>query len=641
MVCAAFVFPLSVSADNFEGACFTGVNFNWHSGSALAPSGVSGFNHYVIIYSSASTWGESDSESASYYILSDSVTSLRLNIEYGGCTSIQSVPSSIDSIISYYRIAKYRPSGDSFVLSDDTSGSKSSFSLSFNRRHSMQVSILTDLPSYDQNGNLISEGYNPNRFTLHEFLDDEQVFHYSVSFNGLLGSNDRIPVKFYVIDGSKVVNNAPSVSMTYDVHNYAYETSYDFFYNYFSDYYNKTLKTFVDAYNGASDAVSPVGSPVTDAFNSTTDNMYFQHSYHYGTAEVATQTVIRDFDIDDYEPYQFLGSSLLSHNKGDNYSACPEVKLNVPLMDKLNNTGGIYNYDDIAVLAVVEYENNKYVLRSDFSRSDVKALAHTPNWIFTNWVPTIDLPETAIEKPITDLASLGEYLRYIYNTTNNNQTIIYNNTIADIQAIDWHGIIGTGFRDVIPDLIGGLVDLFDNNIIDTDFDLPALLDGLDPLLPDYSTSLSDIALDLGQVKNEITLSTGEITTALGDVKNELALSVDDLSADIDLNARAVLLPDVNVCTNRLNQSDARLKSKFEFVSDVQDGISDIRDTIADSDDSRPDWHFTVFGKRLELVDWDVYEPYRTKIKQVFVAIAYVLLARYIFKTLPSSTGEDS
>ena len=247
------------------------------------------------------------------------------------------------------------------------------------------------------------------------------------------------------------------------------------------------------------------------------------------------------------------------------------------------------------------------------------------------------------------MQELANYIKYLFENSDHNLSVEFHNFTAYLQHIPWKSMIEEGvyfgFSDVIPKL--------QDFVFDTDYDLPALVNELSPLLEAGQLSLPDLTGALTPFFNSLDLSpTGNFAGMLNNMNNDfnghldtlftdLSGSVTDLSTEINNNTTEIFVPDLDDMNDRLEISQTLLSNKFSFVDDVKDNLEDVRDTIANSSDSPPDWHFTVFGVRLFLVDWSVYEPYRSTVKNIFVCIAYILLFKHIYKTIPLNGGDDS
>ena len=505
----------------------------------------------------------------------------------------------------------------------------------------------TNVPVVDSNGNTIFEPAvdNSGKFHLHGYLDDNLIMHYAVSYDGsaqtlLNPNNDIYNVSFYAIDG----NN--------------------------------------------SDCGSPLSLPTPDfksMFDADIDKAWFERGYDIGY-DIGEYIVYSPFPYQSENTYK-KGYYSKFDSDGSEYQMTtlpsPRLFLDTDTVSTTHNAlcdfdcigfynnrdyGGVFNYDNVAVIAVIDYNGKTIILRNDLTISSILALQKHDNLIIKG-THDFSNPTDINANGITDLDSFAEYLKYLFDNLTNNIGIISDNLAIKIRnalyETNWHSVIGTGFSDILPDFFSTLRTVYHEVEFDTDYDLPALVNAVTPLFDDVSAvSLPDLGGLLAPMMNTLDIDPngnfftdltahfdslfgdidGQYDLALGDIETHLGnlvADVGEISADIDLNARALVIPDVNVCSNRLASTDNNLKNKFGIVDDVKDGFEDIKDIIEDSDNSPPDWSFTVFGKQMKLVDWSMYDDYRGKIQNVFVCIAYVLLAKYIYKTLPSAIGDES
>ncbi|MBP1534564.1 MAG: hypothetical protein IK999_10650 [Ruminococcus sp.] len=169
---------------------------------------------------------------------------------------------------------------------------------------------------------------------------------------------------------------------------------------------------------------------------------------------------------------------------------------------------------------------------------------------------------------------------------------------------------------------------------------------LTPYFGDTTLALGGLNTQLGDLNNKLTPFFGDTTLALGDINTQLgdlAVEVGEISTEINANVNTLMLPDIDELDTRISRTDNKLKEKFTFVNDVKDSFDEVRETIDESDESPPDWKFTWRRNNkvveMYLVDWQGFQPYRIKIQHILLAVAYVLLAKYIFKTLPGCFGD--
>ena len=148
-------FVCSADSVDTSNANFTGSDFNWHSGPALSPSAGSGFSNYLIIYSSSATWYTGDRDYCYYYLLNDYISSVNLRIDNGSCTIVSTTPTSATPYSAYLRSVSYRYQSNGYLLDNDGESSVGTLNRSFSTFQGKRVCIMTNLPCYDQNGDLV------------------------------------------------------------------------------------------------------------------------------------------------------------------------------------------------------------------------------------------------------------------------------------------------------------------------------------------------------------------------------------------------------------------------------------------------------------------------------------------------------
>ena len=198
------VLPVSAvgNSNDFSNANFTGVNFNWHSGPALSPSAPSGFSHYLIIYSAPGTWYTGDRDYAYYYLVNDYITSINLRIDNGGCTLVTTSPTSATPYSAYLRSCVYKFSSSSgYELDSDAETSVGTINRSFSTAQSKRVCIITDLPCYDQNGDLVGNVDTLPHFYFRYFMDGAGVYHHCLDTTAT-SVPPNTSVTWYVVNGA-------------------------------------------------------------------------------------------------------------------------------------------------------------------------------------------------------------------------------------------------------------------------------------------------------------------------------------------------------------------------------------------------------------------------------------------------------
>lgn len=319
----------------------------------------------------------------------------------------------------------------------------------------------------------------PSQLSMSNFLDNNKQLHFTVSITGDIDSD--VPVDFIMIPSSVDVGSRFNITPQYERSLYA------------------TTDGYIYADLGA---VSPIAEldPYKPFIRQLLRADAQQGIYHdtivaneFGKSRVAIPipyfsnfkavALPASFDINDYtSDYVGIGGDIITPS----VHRTSVFTVDVPAMDKADSSRiPLYQHDNIAVIAVARFPTKVEVARFDFSRSQIMSSKHTPA-VTHEPIDSID-NSTGIDT----LQDLADYLQYVYNTTNNNTYITYNNAISDLQEIPWDNYIVGGLANFMPQLNGELRDLFGSlgndwfSLDDTDFsDLTARQNQLDELI-DY------------------------------------------------------------------------------------------------------------------------------------------------------------
>lgn len=340
--------------------------------------------------------------------------------------------------------------------------------------------------------------YKPSALTLSYLLDDDLKFHFTATV-----TSDGQPYKltYFAVPSSVSFPSYLAKPVTYNYSRFLVEADGTTGFRWIQENFPLLVRDL--GRNIFNNTVWDIGDDIQEDYTP-----YGEYYYWSAGDERAKPYSINDFEITDYtNDYQILGGfDLTGPSQIVNR---PQFTLNVPGMDIKNHLHGLYDYDNIAVIAVLEMNNSTEIARFDFSRSEVKSLKHTPNYIVSP-INTIDLPEDSTGE-VEDLQSLAEYLRYVYNTTNNNNYITYNNTIADLQSIPWDDYIATGiangFANFMPNLSAEFDSLFGSLFDDfgVDFTIPSDsdLEAMQQLVDDAEDRFDQKTYWRVQIHNEV------------------------------------------------------------------------------------------------------------------------------------------
>lgn len=290
--------------------------------------------------------------------------------------------------------------------------------------------------------------FKPTRMTLNYFLDESDLeFHFNATVE-----SDGAPYKltYYEVPSSVTFSSYQKQPVQYKRESFLITASGDTPYSWFK-------QNFTDLLKEVARKVFEVGNNIF-SFDPNVES--YKSVYYYSADTVTAIGYQSGFDMSDYtNDYQILGS--IDVTGPTQQTMRQTFNLDVDRMDYLNHLGGLYNYDEIGVICVLEMNNAVEIARFDFSRSAIKALNHEPNFLISP-IQTIQLPADTSIGEINDLNDLAEYLNYVYNTTNTNNYITYNNTIADLQSIPWGDYISTGFTNGFANFMPTLSAEFDS-----------------------------------------------------------------------------------------------------------------------------------------------------------------------------------
>ncbi|SEL08703.1 hypothetical protein [Ruminococcus albus] len=604
-------FALDVPAESFSlvGADYNAGEDYCNSFSSIGGSVPSGYSLACIVvephdFSNGHT-------RARYFYLPSSCTQLTFYTDSSGRVVLSKSPNSS----SFYEVVnRFDFDSQQFNVSSG-GGYVSSFS-----SPDANWLFISYLQVLDENGNVFIPDALP-QFHLNLLSISDQL-HYNVSnVSSDIGSIDYylFPSSFPASGGAvrNIITSPVAIS----------EIPASVYYEIENDGFASVIDTAFDVYNSVHGLMPAV--------------TFYSHS--------SVSRLNRIFDVSSYSlPYVKLGT----YNINGHFGVSGGGQY-LDLNKIANNSSGVYAYDNLCIIAVGHKNERDFIARVDFNVSSLRN---------SSVVPPNDVIDSNTYQggTITDLQELANYLKYLFENSDHNLSVEFHNFTAYIQHIPWKSMIEEGIYYGFSDVIPRLQDL----VFDTDFDLPSLMNELAPLLQNNQLSLPDLTGALAPYFNGLDITpTGNFAGLLGNMNNNFQLhldslfddinnsvtdlstdlhdSVTDLSTEINNNTTEIFVPDLDDMNDRLELSGTLLSNKFKFVDDVKDNLEDVRDTIANSSESPPDWHFTVFGVRLFLVDWSVYEPYRGTVKNIFVCIAYILLFKHIYKTIPLNGGDDS
>lgn len=253
--------------------------------------------------------------------------------------------------------------------------------------------------------------------------------------------------------------------------------------------------------------------------------------------------------------------------------------------------GGVYSSTDIVVFAKCMYKHTDLVTGNVvttpyfcYQRFDISSFIndlYVPNAMVTDIEP-IQPPD---DGSVSDLQSLAQYMRYLYQTTNNNNTTIYNNYMSEVSSLPWSGWVSSG-----------------------------VVSGLNDFLPTFS---------------------GELDTVFTGLFNEYTVpdpsDIGSLKADIDTKEAAFKHKFYWV---------TQIQSEVHFVTSTVISAGDAPVVVAvHADYDSPSASRHVDYGNITLFDASKVDPsIVAKAKDIITVFLSIGLLWYIFRTLPSTIG---
>lgn len=336
-----------------------------------------------------------------------------------------------------------------------------------------------------------SDFFEPTQLKMDTLLTDDKKLHFTCSITGDISQD--VPIDFIMIPSSVDVGSTFNIQPDFDR---SFYLTYDgtLYPSLESDSplslgeaFRNTIKRYVNP----------------DAFVWWDDNSYSRLAIPIPyLADFQSVALPANFDINDYTAdYVGIGGDVIKPS----VHRTSVFTVDVPSMDNASANIPLYQYDTIGVIAVARYPNKIEVARFDFSRSQIMNSKHTPAVSHTpiDYIDSLD--------NITTLQDLADYMQYVYNTTNNNNYITYNNTIADLQSIPWDDYIATGiangFANFMPNLSAEFDSLFGSLFDDfgVDFTIPSDsdLEAMQQLVDDAEDRFDQKTYWRVQIQNEV------------------------------------------------------------------------------------------------------------------------------------------
>lgn len=158
-----------------------------------------------------------------------------------------------------------------------------------------------------------------------------------------------------------------------------------------------------------------------------------------------------------------------------------------------SSLGGVYASTDIVIFAKCMYRHTDKITGDIvttpyfcYQRFDISSFIddlYVPDAMITQTEP-IQPPD---DGSVSDLQSLAQYMSYLYQTTNNNSTTIYNNYMCEVSSLPWSDWVSngvfSGLSDFLPTFSGELdtvfTGLFDHYTVPDPADIGSLKSDID------------------------------------------------------------------------------------------------------------------------------------------------------------------
>ena len=204
--------------------------------------------------------------------------------------------------------------------------------------------------------------------------------------------------------------------------------------------------------------------------------------------------------------------------------------------------GGVYASTDIVVFAKCMYKHTDLITGDIvttpyfcYQRFDISSFIndlYVPNAMVTEIEP-IDPPD---DGSVSDLQSLAQYMSYLYQTTNNNNTTIYNNYMSEVSTLPWSswvsGGVFSGLNDFLPTFSGELDTVFTGLFNEYTVPDPADIGSLKAEIDTKESAFKQKFYWVTQIQSEVHFVTSTVISA-GDSPVVVAVHADYDSPSAD------------------------------------------------------------------------------------------------------------
>lgn len=427
--------------------------------------------------------GESNRSRAYYIYVPNDTTSLQ--IYYRSNQDDFIVTSNTLSSGNLYSVVNLKTSSGTSVLGS-SAGTGSHNDITFGQYYQ----ITSFLPVVDQNGNVTIP---PSMFNYNLNVTYDSYHH--MYFNASTNTESDEVVDFYFFPSSLNLTSGSLSTLISD--KYVTEVSASEAANLNSHGFGAVLNAAQDIHNAISDLTLGVIPKIV----------------FYNTVASARNSV-NLFNPDYYGlPYVKLTSSRFHDTSEFNGSITQTVMVNIESL--ANNHSGVYFYDNLCLLAVLNYDNRVFIARYDFSMQNLLSGALIPPNSTHNTI-------TPTQQSVSDLQELADYLRYLAITNDGNDTIRDRNLIAYMQSIPWTSFINQGVYGGMQGFLPFLSSEFDtmfNGLFDK-FYIPDIEDIEDKVDQDEAAFAAKFAW-VNAVKSEVNFIVQTPLTSTGSAQYQL------------------------------------------------------------------------------------------------------------------------
>lgn len=204
--------------------------------------------------------------------------------------------------------------------------------------------------------------------------------------------------------------------------------------------------------------------------------------------------------------------------------------------------GGVYASTDIVVFAKCMYKHTDLITGNIittpyfcYQRFDISSFINDL-YVPDAMVTEIDPIQPPDDGSVSDLQSLAQYMSYLYQTTNNNNTTIYNNYMSEVSTLPWSSWVSGGvfsaLNDFLPTFSGELDTVFTGLFTEYTVPDPADIGTLKAEIDTKEFAFKHKFYWVTQIQSEVHFVTSTVITA-GDSPVVVAVHADYDSPSAD------------------------------------------------------------------------------------------------------------